>query len=167
MFGANLLNHIFHQSSTRILNVSILAILGIMLGITPQFSFKSYNFTFDSSAYARNYTRQEIVNYARAGWQIELLRRRTYKKIKQQTNRRPPNIVCNRPATIDQLPQNIRGIARNYCYETTNIIRNNNLSIRRFNELKQDYDRGGEFHQQVQQMLIDFQHQKSVQLIEK
>lgn len=149
------------------LNISILAILGIMLGITPQFSPKSPNFTFNSSASARDYSEQEMKNYARAGWQIELLRRRTYQEIKKETNRRPPNIVCNQPATVEQLPQNIRSIASNYCYETTNIIRNNNLSIQRFNELKRSYDNGGEFHQQIQQMLIDLQHQKSIHAIKE
>ena len=167
MFLFNFLNHAFPKSSPRMLNISILAILGIMLGIAPQISLKSYSLNFDSSAYAQNYTRQEMTNYARAGWQIELLRRRTYKKIKQETNSRPPNIVCNRPETIDRLPQNIRGIARNYCHETTNIIRNNNLSIRRFNQLKKEYDNGGQFHRQVQQILIDFQHQKSMHVIDK
>ncbi len=167
MFSFKLLNHIFHQSSIRMLNICILAILGILLGIAPKFSPKSYTFSFNSAAYARDYTQQEMKNYARAGWQIELLRRRTYKKIKQQTNSRPPNIVCNRPETIDRLPQNIRRIASNYCHETTNIIRNNNLTVRRFNQLKKEYDNGGQFHQQVQQMLIDFQHQKSLKVLYK
>ena len=167
MLTFSFLSHTVQQSCHRMFQVSILAILGIMLGIVPQFSAESYNFTFDSSAYARSYTEQEMKNYARAGWQIELLRRRTYQEIKKETNQRPPNIVCNQPVTINQLPQNIRSIARNYCQETTNIIRNNNLTIQRFNELKKDYDHGGEFHRQVQQMLIHLQHQKSLEVIDK
>ena len=146
---------------SRIIKVSSLASLGIMLGLVPQFPPQYYSISFEYNAYARDYTQQEMINYARAGWQIEMLRRKTYQEIKQETNQRPPNIVCNRPETIAQLSQNIRIIASNYCQGTINIIEDNNLSIERFNELKRDYDRGGEFHQQVQQMLIRLQNQKS------
>ena len=145
---------------TRIINFSSLASLGIMLGLVPQFSPQSYGISLEYYAYARDYTQQEMINYTRAGLQIEMLRRRTYQEIKKETNQRPPNIICNQPATIAQLSPNIRRIASGYCQGTINIIRNNNLSIQRFNELKRDYDSGGEFHQQVQQTLIRFQNQK-------
>ncbi|HHP7232212.1 MAG TPA: DUF4168 domain-containing protein [Xenococcaceae cyanobacterium] len=160
MFSGYFTSDKFHHFCTRVLNLSVLATLGIMVGIVPQFSRKNYHLAFEYSALANEYTQEEIINYARAGLQIEMLRRRTYQDIKQETNQRPPNIVCNRPETIEGLPQNIRNIANSYCQETINIIRDNNLSVQRFNELKMNYDSGGQFHQQVQQMLIDFQNQQ-------
>ncbi|MDJ0744659.1 MAG: DUF4168 domain-containing protein [Xenococcaceae cyanobacterium MO_167.B27] len=157
MFKVNISAGNLSKIWIRLINVSSLASLGILFGIVPQILPQSHRFSFEYNAYAGNYTQQEISNYARAGLQIERLRRRTYQEIKKQTNQRPPNIVCNRPETIQQLSPNIRNIANNYCQETTNIIRNNNLTIRRFNELKRSYDGGGEFHRQVQQMLLRLQ----------
>ena len=40
------------------------------------------------------------------------------------------------------------------------IIRDNNLTVERFNQLKQFYDQQGDFHQEVQQMLLEVQIQQ-------
>ncbi len=150
----------FRKFYTYIVSISILATIGILGGFVPNISRKDREISFDYYAYAQNYTQQEIVNYSRAGFKIELLRRQTYDHIKTIINQRPPTITCNQPNTLQNLAPNIRGIANNYCNNTMRIIRDNNLTVQRFNQLKQYYDQGGDFHRKVQQMLLDVQTQE-------
>jgi len=147
----------FKKISTYLVNISILATIGILSGFTPSIDGKESKFSFDHAAYAQSYTQQDILNYSRAGLQIELLRQQTYHDIKTTINQRPPTITCNQPTTLQNLSPNIRGIANNYCNNTMRIIRDNNLTVQRFNQLKKYYDQGDDFYQQVQQRLLDVQ----------
>ncbi|MEM9275561.1 MAG: DUF4168 domain-containing protein [Cyanobacteria bacterium P01_F01_bin.143] len=147
----------FKKICTHIVNISILSTIGILSGFVPSIDRQEHKISFDYYAYAQNYTQQDIIDYSRAGLELELLRRKTYHEIKTIINQRPPNIVCDQPATLRNLSPNIRGIANNYCNNTMRIIRDNNLTVQRFNQLKQYYDQRGDFHQQVQQMLLDAQ----------
>ena len=150
----------FKKFCTCVVNISILATIGLVGNFVPKIDHKDHRISFDYYAYAQSYTQQEIINYSRAGFQIELLRQQTYHNIKTIINQRPPNITCNQPGTLQSLDPNIRGIANNYCKNTMRIIRNNNLTVPRFNKLKQYYDQGGDFHQQVQRMLLEVQIQE-------
>ncbi|WP_238568947.1 DUF4168 domain-containing protein [Xenococcus sp. PCC 7305] len=136
------------------MNISILTSISVFGGLLPHISPDHRKISFDHYAYAQSYTQQDILNYSRAGFEIELLRQQTYHEIKTTINQRPPNISCNQPITLQSLAPNVRGIADNYCNNTMRIIRDNNLSVERFNQLKQYYDQGGDFHQQVQKMLL-------------
>ena len=135
----------------------IMAAMGIMCGLVPEVSFQS--FTVVTYAYARDYTEDEARNYARAGFEVELLRQKAYQEIKSSISGQPPNIVCNQPETLEELNSKIRQIAQRYCNESRRIVREHNLTVDRFNELKQYYDRGDDFYQQVQNILIDLQNQ--------
>ena len=145
---------------TYIVNISLLTTIGILGNFVPNIDPQDRRISFEYYAYAQSYTQQEIINYSRAGYRIELLRQQTYHEIKTTINQRPPNITCNQPGTLQNLAPNIRGIANNYCNNTMRIIRDNNLTVQRFNQLKQFYDQGGDFHQQVQQMLLEVQTQQ-------
>ncbi|MGK7892822.1 MAG: DUF4168 domain-containing protein [Xenococcus sp. (in: cyanobacteria)] len=142
------------------MNISLLTTIGIFGGFVPNIDRKDYIISLENYAYAQSYTEQEIINYSQAGYQIELLRQQTYHEIKTTLNRRPPSITCNQPGTLQNLDSNIRGIANNYCNNTMRIIRDNNLTVERFNQLKQFYDQQGDFHQEVQQMLLEVQKQQ-------
>ena len=107
---------------------------------------------------AQAFSQEEVANYARAGFQQEMLRQKVYQQIKAKVNQPPPNITCDRPETMRNIDPSIRGIVNNYCNRSNQIIRQNNLSIRRFNQLKNRYDRGGNFFQQVQQQLLNMQN---------
>ena len=113
-----------------------------------------------SVAYAQNYTQNEVINYAKAGYEVELLRQRVYKKIKPMLTRRsdsPPDIICNRPETFQSLSSDVRQTIAEYCDDSRRIVQRHNLTIDRFNELKKFYDRGGKFYQQVQNALSELQ----------
>lgn len=142
---------------SRLFTTGILAAMGIFGGIVPEISPQFPQLSMISYAYAQDYTQDEVVNYARAGFQVEMLRQQVYKEIKGIINQPPPDIVCNQPATLENLSSNVRKIATKYCDDSRQIVQRNNLTINRFNELKQVYDSGGSFYQQVQNILIELQ----------
>ncbi len=147
----------FNKILTRVSHSTVLAAIAIMCGIIPESSPRFSSLSFATHAYAQIYTPEEILNYAKAGYKVELLRQEVYKEIKNIINQPPPNIVCNQQQTLQSLPDNVRQIANRYCNESRQIVRDHNLTIDRFNELKQRYDRGDDFYQQVQKILIDLQ----------
>ena len=157
MFTFNFTLSNFNKISTRIFTTGILAALGIMGGVIPEVSGRSLSFSAATYAYAQEYTSEEVINYARAGYEVELLRRQIYKEIKTLVNEPPPNIVCNQEQTLNNLPEQVRAIANRYCNQSKQIVQQHNLSINRFNELKAHYDRGTEFYKQVQNILLNLQ----------
>lgn len=153
-----------NQLCVRLINSSILASLGIMLGLTPEISIQSteinslITISLASSAYGQQFTPAETENYAKAGYEVELLRRKVYQEIKNLIKEPPPNILCDQQSTIDQLNSKIKNIANRYCTESRQIVQRHNLSINRFNELKSYYDRQDTFYQQVQEVLLKLQN---------
>lgn len=148
----------------RLVSSGILASLGIMLGLTPEVSVKLLNsdapitVALANNAYGQQFTPTEIENYAKAGYAVELLRREVYQEIKNLINEPPPDILCDRQSTIDNLKPEVKKIANRYCNQSRQIVEQNNLSINRFNELKSQYDRQDSFYQQVQRNLIKLQN---------
>ena len=157
IFTINLNFHKLHKIKSSLLQATILATISIASGIIPN-SEQPGIFTWENTVYAIEYSPEEVYNYAKAGFEVEMLRQQVYQEIKSMVNEPPPNIMCDRPETIDDIPDNIRGIAHNYCDRVPQIVEENNLSIQRFNQLKSDYDRGGSFYQQVQQQLLKLQN---------
>ncbi len=149
----------------RVFLTVLLSAFGVVSGfvpevkpeIKPQFGEVSLGLNFSTIARAQNFTQQEVVNFARAGFAVEMLRQKVYREIKEIIDRPPPNIVCNQPETISNLSNDIRGIVDDYCKQSTKIILDNNLTIARYNQLKKLYDREGAFYQQVQSVLIQMQ----------
>jgi hypothetical protein len=147
-----------HKILAPFFTSGILAAMGIFSGLVPEIFPQSPNLSFVAYAYAQDYSKEEVVNYARAGFAVEMLRQRVYQEIKAIINEPPPDIVCNEPDTFQSLSRDVKEIAIKYCNESSQIVKNHNLSVSRFNELKQVYDRGGDFYHQVQNVLIDMQN---------
>lgn len=137
----------------------ILAAFGVFSGTIPQLSTGG-NLNWDTAALAQSYSAQDVQNYARAGYYIELLRQQAYREIMQITNTSPPNIACNQRQTIEQLSPQVKKIALDYCQESQSIVTRHNLSIERFNQLKNLYDNGGDFYREVQNAIIRIQKQE-------
>lgn len=153
-----------NQLCVRLISSSILASLGIMLGMTPQISLRSSDLdllvtvSLSDNAYGQQFTSTETESYARAGYEVELLRREVYQEIKNLLDETPPNIVCDQRSTFNNLKPEIKNIANRYCTQSRQIVQRNNLSISRFNELKTQYDRQDSFYQQVQKILLKLQN---------
>ncbi len=150
----------------RILSSSVVALIGLTAGLIPEISL-GFNDTQEThwmtvslsrDAYGQQFTPEETENYAKAGYEVELLRREIYKEIKNLINESPPNIVCDQQSTIDNLKPEIQEIANRYCNQSQQIVQQNNLTITRFNELKTHYESRDTFYQQVQEVLLKLQN---------
>lgn len=155
-FMTNLISNASRKN--RFIAAGILSVISIFSGVAPKVTGSSGLISWENTAYAQEYTPQEIYNYAKAGFEVEMLRQQVYQEIKSIINQQPPDITCDRPETLNSIPSNIQGIANNYCDRSRKIVQENNLSIQRFNQLKTRYDQGGSFYQQVQQQLLDLQN---------
>lgn len=158
MLSVNLTLPKLNKLYLRIVCSSILAASGLLSGLIPEVSIQSLSVSFVAHAYAQQFTPEETENYAKAGYQVELLRRQVYKEIKNIINEPPPNIVCDQQETLQNLNSNVRKIADRYCNQSRQIVQQNNLSINRFNELKNHYDRRDDFYQRVQNILLEIQN---------
>lgn len=164
MLKVNFTSHKLNQLSIRLIGSSILASFGIMLGLIPQISLKSaeidplMTISLSASAYGQEFTPAETESYAKAGYEVELLRREVYQEIKNLIDEPPPNIACDQRSTLDSLKPEVKNIANRYCTESRQIVQRHNLSINRFNELKTQYDRQDRFYQQVQKVLLNLQN---------
>lgn len=163
MFIANLTIYKLSKIKRSIFTAGILAAMTLISGVAPKIALGS-NFlsaqrlTTESTVYAQEYTPEEIANYAKAGYEVELLRQQVYQEIKSIVNQPPPDITCDQPETMNNIPANIRGIANSYCDRSRQIVRENNLTVQRFNQLKTNYDSGGSFYRQVQEQLLNLQN---------
>lgn len=151
-----------NQLCVRLISSGVLASLSILVGLTPEISLRStdalVSLSFDSKAYAQQFSPEETENYAKAGYEVELLRREVYQELKNLMNEPPPSIVCDQQSTIDSLKPEAKAIARRYCTQSRQIVQQNNLSINRFNELKNRYNRQDSFYDQVQGILLKLQN---------
>ena len=146
------------KSTHPLITGGILTAISLVSGVSPQISWQTKNLIWSDSAFAQQFTPEEISNYARAGFQQEMLRQQVYQEIKSIVNQTPPDITCDRPESINSIDQNIRGIVNNYCQSSDRIVRENNLSVERFNQLKNYYDRRDSFYKQVQEQLLNIQN---------
>ncbi|MGF1590162.1 MAG: DUF4168 domain-containing protein [Pleurocapsa sp.] len=149
----------------RLLTSSALALVSLMGGLVPEISTSSGvnqtslpTVSLSTDAHGQQVTPEETENYAKAGYQVELLRRKVYQEIKNLINEPPPNIVCDQQDTLNNLKPQVREIANRYCNQSQQIVQQNNLTINRFNQLKADYDRRDSFYQQVQSILLRLQN---------
>ena len=168
MFNANLTLPKLNKLFVRIINTSVLASIGLAIGLIPEIEIlrrsleinviPSIRVSLSNDAYAQEFTPEETRNYAKAGYQIELLRRKLYQETKNLINQPPPNIVCDNRATIDSLEPEVREIADRFCNQTPEIVKQNNLTIERYNQLTTYYNRQDSFYQQVQSILLELQN---------
>ena len=85
---SNLISCNINKILFRFFTTGILAATGLsgtlVLEVSLPFS------RMPSMAYAQDYTQNEVANYAKAGYEVELLRQRVYKEIKSMLNEPPP-----------------------------------------------------------------------------
>lgn len=151
-------NRIFSQS----LLIGTLTTLGLVSGFIPGLSRNSPTLDFGNSAFAQaaGVSAQDIRNYAEAVWKIERLRQAAYQEIKNILNSKDvPEIVCNNNATINGLPPQARGIAQNYCDQSSAIVANYFPRRRnsRFNEITSLMQSNPALRQQVEAELLRLQ----------
>ena len=166
MFNADFTLPKLNKLYIRIISSSALAAVGLMVGVIPAISVRSFTvnhsqiatISFSTGVLAQQFTQEEITNYAKAGYEVELLRRQVYQEIKSIINEPPGNIACDQEETLENLNPNVREITERFCNQTIEIVQQNNLTVDRYNELKSSYDRQESFYQQVQNVLLKLQN---------
>ncbi len=116
------LNRILSQS----LVVGALTAIGLLSGLTPGLSKNFDTLVIGASVYAQPaVTNQEVRSYAQAVLAMEGVRQVAYDEIKKLLGSSSvPEIVCNRPETINSLPGDAQTLARTYCRQSSAIVAN-------------------------------------------
>lgn len=113
---------------------------------------------FSQVASAQSISDSEITSYARSVVAIEPLRQSAFEQIKQITgSANVPAIACHRPSSLNDLPDNIRSIAVNYCNQAISIVESNNLTITRFNEITVAHQSDPALSDRIQQAILQLQ----------
>ncbi|MGK7872532.1 MAG: DUF4168 domain-containing protein [Xenococcaceae cyanobacterium] len=109
--------------------------MGILWGVVPEFSRQSPRLTFSSSAYAQNFSDEQVRKYARAVLDIEILRTQALYEIQRILGQPPRNdIFCDKPDTFPSL-SDARIITIEFCKNSKKIVECNGLSASEFNAI--------------------------------
>lgn len=152
----------FNQIVSQSLLVGTLTVAGFLSGIVPGLARNTYTLVFDTSVYAQatNVSSQDIKTYAQAVIAIERLRQAAYQEIKNILNSKDvPEIVCNNPGSINGLPPQARGVAQNYCNQSSGIVANYFPKGKnaRFNEITAQMQSNPNLRKLVQEELLRLQ----------
>jgi hypothetical protein len=143
---------------SRSLVVGAGAVAGLCLGLVPNVQMPSAEqplaVSFESAAYAQSISDQEVASYARSVLAIEPLRQAAYDDIKDISGS-VPRIECHRPSSLNDLPDNVRQIAANYCNQAISIVESNSLTISRFNSIRVAQDGDSSLLNRIQQAIMN------------
>ncbi|WP_416674312.1 DUF4168 domain-containing protein [Egbenema bharatensis] len=147
---------------TRSLLVGGLATAGLLMSLVPTVNVSAEmgvpQLSFSRAAYAQAVTDEEVTNYARSVLEMEPIRRSAFERIRQITgSSNIPEIKCDQPRRLNDLPSDIRQIAINYCDQARNIAQRNNLTIRRFNAITIAHQEDPDLSNRIQQAILQLQ----------
>jgi hypothetical protein len=138
--------------------ISATSVASVLLGVVPALQVPAANAMFSQAAYAQTVSDQEVQNYARAVLAIEPIRQSAYNRIKQLVgSSNVPEIYCDQPSSISNLPENVRGIAVEYCNQAIPIAERYQLSITRFNEITRAHQNDPALSNRIQQAILQLQ----------
>lgn len=150
----------FNRIFSQLFVVGTLAAIGLVTGLTPEYSRESHSLVFSSAAYAQDVSAEEITRYAQAVLAMEPLRQQAYREIKLIIGSgNVPDIVCGRPASIRALPAGAQTVARNYCNQSSAIVANffPREKTARFNEITNLMQRNQGLRTRIQRELVRLQ----------
>lgn len=144
---------IFASYPNRMLSRSLLVItfssLGLVFGLAPDLSGRFERVAFSSAAYAQDFSDGDLGKFARAAYAIELKRRNIEQEISSMAGGNVPEVSCDRPDNLTQLPDNIRSTFVDFCNFSKQTIQNNGLSVGQFNAIKTKYNSDSEVKKRV------------------
>ncbi|HLO88286.1 MAG TPA: DUF4168 domain-containing protein [Nostocaceae cyanobacterium] len=118
------------------------------------------NWGFSTKVMAQNpkFNNTEILNYAQALLEIEPVRQEAFEKIKTAINgREVPEIVCNKPSSINGLSGEVKKIAVEYCVNSQKIVEKYGLTSEIFNKITVEVQSNNELKRQVYNTLLRLQ----------
>lgn len=134
--------------------MSILSAIAIVSGVVPELSLQTGELSFSNRVLAQNVTDDELKKYGQAFLEIEKLRQTTLTNIENIVGKeKTAQMACNQDNTINQLPENARNIANNYCTQSEAIVKKYGLSITQFNQITKTIQQNPSLKQQLVEMI--------------
>ncbi len=139
------LNRIF----TRSLMSSLVALIGILHGcnLVPTVSPTS-------SPPISNFSEQDVTNYAQTVLKIEEQRQIAYQEIEKIIEDPPPEIACDQPNTLKQLPSQAQTVAVKFCNQSKKIAQDSGLSSSQFNAITENAQKDETLKKRIQNAMI-------------
>jgi hypothetical protein len=147
------------QSLRRSFIVTFLAVIAILGGLIPEFSWTTAVVSFRSSAYTQDFTADQIKRYATAVLLIETQRKQAYQAISQILGKIPPAITCNQRESFNNLPANAQKIAVDYCNNSKKIVQDSGLNATEFNAITNRVRSDDNLRRRVQNEMIRLQRE--------
>jgi Domain of unknown function (DUF4168) len=135
MTTSHIRSNFYHLSRPLLLGI-MASFLGILVGIVPDFTVQPSAY-FNSSARAEEFSDPDLRNYAAALMQIEPARQSALAQVSRANGGNLPNLVCNQPATMENLNSEAKSLFIKYCNQCESIAASRGLSIDRFNQITQ------------------------------
>jgi Domain of unknown function (DUF4168) len=148
------------QSLRRSFIVTFLAVIAILGGLIPEFSWTTEVVNFQSSAYTQDFTVDQIKRYAKAVLSIETQRKQAYQAISQILGKSPPPISCDQRGSLNSLPTNAQRIAVDYCNNSKTIVKDSGLTLGQFNAITNRVRTDDNLRRRVQNEMIRLQREK-------
>ena len=140
-----------HKTSYQILIIFSLAITALTTGITPEINFTAKTISISNQVNAQTPTDATLKKYADAAMEIESLRKTTFDNIENILGKSKPNTLnCYQEESFNQLPENARSLAVNYCQQSEGIVKKHGLTINQFNQIHQQVRQNNEVNQRLQ-----------------
>jgi signal recognition particle receptor subunit beta len=139
--------------------VTFLAVIAILGGVIPEFSWTTDVVSFQSSAYTQDFTADQIKRYAKAVLSIENERKQAYQAISQILGKSPPVITCNHRESFNNLPANAQRIAVDYCNKSKEIVQVSGFTAAQFNAITNRIRSDDSLRRRVQNEMIRLQRE--------
>ena len=139
------LNRIF----TRSLMSSLVALIGILHGCTL---FPTVSPT--PSPPLSTFSDEEVKNYAQTVLKIEDKRQIAYQEIEEIIEDPPPEIACNQPDSLKQLPTQAQTIAVEFCNQSKKIAQDSGLNSNTFNAITENAQKDDTLRKRIQNAMI-------------
>lgn len=138
--------------NVNILVFSLSCVSAIIFGIIPEINWQSKTINFENQVLAQSDA--ELQKYAQAAKEIENLRKSTFSQIEAKVGKDKANqLACNQANSINQLPEDARSLAQNYCTQSEAIVQKHGLSISQFNQITQQRKSDSSLDQKIQNMI--------------
>lgn len=141
----------FIKTSYQILILLSLSTSAVATGIMPEFNWQSKTISISNQAMAQNVSDDDLKKYAQAAMEIENLRKTTLSNIETIVGKSTLNqLNCHQEENFNQLPNNARTMAINYCNTSENIVKKYGLTNTQFNQITQQVRQNPALKQKLQ-----------------
>lgn len=144
-------NDKYMKFASQLFMVLGLSLSAVTMGLVPE--YQQGSLIIQNQVRAQNVSDEDLRKYAQAAIAIENLRQTTYSNIESAIGKSSGQMSCNQRQSFSQLPDNARRMAIEYCDQSEVIVRNNGLTVNRFNQITQQVKDNPSLKQRLQSIL--------------